>query len=800
MKKITLGLIAFLFSAYSVSAQSVSGYSFAQSSESYTAVTGGASTATGDDGTQNAISIGFSFPFGGATYSTFSISVNGFIRLGQDVAGTNWVNSLAANAPQRPLIAPFWDDHNLGTGSIAFGVFGTAPNRITEIGWNNINPSGGGLTSTTAFGSFKIRLYETTGVIEFIYGPTINAVNTFSASIGLNDQDSFLSVTPGATATVSAAIANNNVSSTADVVGKKYTFTPQPACTGTPVVGNSVASASSVCPGIAFTLSLPSLTPAFGLTYQWQSSADGTNFSNIAQANANSLMLTQTEATFYQCVVSCGANSATSTPVQVGLNSISECYCIPSYTNGMTDGDLISNVSIAGTTLSNNTGTAPVNPYYTYFSGQPNYTAELVVGGSYELSVTVGTYGQQHSTAWIDYNDDGVFSEEERIGFSGGEIGSLETAVYFIQLSCDALPGTHRLRIRNVWNTDSETIDPCINYGYGETEDYDITIVGGGACQAPYNLAVSGVNASSGIFTWNSGCAQTSWNVYITQADSGNVPTTTPTDTDVASPYTFTGLEAETEYHIYVQSNCGDNGLSEWAGPYTFMTLPQTIANDDCNTAFAVQVGGVFDDFAVTATNIGATKTLGEPNVTCATFGFGGDVWFSAVVPPSGTLSFETRADETSNLDDTGLSAYSGTCGGGLTALGCSDDEGIDGFSVLHLTGLTPGATVYARVWEYANDNPGTFRFAAYDSSLTTQSFSGNSLKVYPNPVKNVLHISSDETIRDVLVLNLMGQSVLKGTINSTTGDLDLSGMPSGHYFVKVSSESEIQIIKIIKE
>jgi hypothetical protein len=45
-------------------------------------------------------------------------------------------------------------------------------------------------------------------------------------------------------------------------------------------------------------------------------------------------------------------------------------YCVPVYSFGKTSGDLISNISITGTTLSNNSGTAQTNPAYTYFTGQ----------------------------------------------------------------------------------------------------------------------------------------------------------------------------------------------------------------------------------------------------------------------------------------------------------------------------------------------------------------------------------------------------------------------------------------------
>ena len=127
MKKIT-----FLFAicaTLSISAQSVTNYTFSESLEAYVPVAGTNSTATGDDGAQNNIDIGFSFPFGGLQYGTFSISTNGFIRLGEALGATNWVNELGNQAAQRPLIAAFWDDHNRGTGAVRYQLSGTAPNR-----------------------------------------------------------------------------------------------------------------------------------------------------------------------------------------------------------------------------------------------------------------------------------------------------------------------------------------------------------------------------------------------------------------------------------------------------------------------------------------------------------------------------------------------------------------------------------------------------------------------------------------------------------------------------------------------
>jgi len=145
---------------------------------------------------------------------------------------------------------------------------------------------------------------------------------------------------------------------------------------------------------------------------------------------------------------------------------IGGCYCIPEYDFGTSDGDLISNVEILGTTLANNTGTTPGTPSYTYFTGQPNYTAELQAATSYTVSVTVGTFGTQNVSVWIDYNDNGIFEEEERVGNTDVSIGANGSATFSINLDCNAPLGVHRMRVRDVYNVPGNEIDPCAVYGF----------------------------------------------------------------------------------------------------------------------------------------------------------------------------------------------------------------------------------------------------------------------------------------------------------------------------------------------
>lgn len=181
-----------------------------------------------------------------------------------------------------------------------------------------------------------------------------------------------------------------------------------------------------------------------------------------------------------------GGSQTPTTTAPAGVRPIRTGYCIPTYTIGKTDGDLISNISISGTTLANNSGTAQVNPSYTFFEGSPNLTATFIQGGAYTVTVTVGTWGTQGIAAWIDYNDDQVFSPSERIGFTAGTIGTgtgglpipaNHTASFGIQLSCASVPGKFRMRVRDVYNQSGNAIDPCNSQSYGETEDYDVTIL-----------------------------------------------------------------------------------------------------------------------------------------------------------------------------------------------------------------------------------------------------------------------------------------------------------------------------------
>jgi len=261
---------------------------------------------------------------------------------------------------------------------------------------------------------------------------------------------------------------------------------------------------------------------------------------------------------------------------------------------------------------------------------------------------------------------------------------------------------------------------------------------------------------------------------------------------------TLTGYST-TFYWKLVAKNVGGNNTTCAVWSFTTVPAPPAPANDECATAVVITPGAEFSTSPQMGSLISATASTGAPAPGCANLA-GGDVWFSFVVPASGNITVETNSIEDDVLTDTGLALYSGACGS-LALISCNDDSSEDGaFSLLILTGRTPGEVIYARVWEYSGDVQGNFMISAYDASLRAPGFDNTAFSYHPNPVKDVLKLSYSQIMTDVSVYNLLGQQVYNTTINQTEADVNLSHLSGGTYLVRVTSDDQVKTIKIVKE
>lgn len=262
------------------------------------------------------------------------------------------------------------------------------------------------------------------------------------------------------------------------------------------------------------------------------------------------------------------------------------------------------------------------------------------------------------------------------------------------------------------------------------------------------------------------------------------------------SPISLTGLTVGNTYffRIYSYALTTTTTFTVCVG-----TPPPPPANDACTGAIALTPAVDFATGAVVGTVAGATTVTGL-TYACQT-NRALDVWYSVVVPASGTLTVETQSAPGSTMTDSVLSVFSGTCSS-LVEVACDDDTGDGNFSKVTLSAQTPGATLYIGVWRYGTDaaNTGEFRIAAHDASLSAPSFGDADFKAYPNPVVDVLNLSYTQEISNVAVFNLLGQQVLTKTIGATDASVDMSSLAGGTYLVKVAVDNQVKTIKVIKK
>ena len=95
------------------------------------------------------------------------------------------------------------------------------------------------------------------------------------------------------------------------------------------------------------------------------------------------------------------------------------------------------------------------------------------------------------------------------------------------------------------------------------------------SCLEPEGLAVSNETAHGATFSWTAGAAtQNAWQLYFSKTNAAPADDeTNVTDAD-SNPFTVeSGLDAETNYYVWVRANCGGtDGFSIWVGPETFTT------------------------------------------------------------------------------------------------------------------------------------------------------------------------------------------------------------------------------------
>lgn len=288
-------------------------------------------------------------------------------------------------------------------------------------------------------------------------------------------------------------------------------FSATPCDEGTLTAGTTVSNVEEVTSGGSANLSLDGASTGTGLSYQWQSSTNGTDWSDIDGATSATYSATNiTAATYFRAAVTCGETTEISTPILINV-----IYCTP--TADSNDNTGITQVSFSN--LNNTAGGSAET--YTDFT---NLIADVIAGEYYNLTVNVNTGGNftVQTKAWIDWDKDYAFevSEEYDLGSANNVTnGATSNSPLSINIPSDIAVGTYRMRIRTTYNTAPTA---CGSQDYTETEDYTVNIVAAGPVLTADPTTITGLQAIEN----SAASTPTSFTVTGTNLDGSDVTIT----------------------------------------------------------------------------------------------------------------------------------------------------------------------------------------------------------------------------------------------------------------------------------
>lgn len=381
-------------------------------------------------------------------------------------------------------------------------------------------------------------------------------------------------------------------------------------CDAAPVPGNTLSTKASVCPEEPFTLSVQNPSFDVGISYQWESSPDGVNWS--MGPTTSTWATSQTEATFYRCTVTCaGEGSGTSTDLEVTMAPATSCYCEAGATS--LSFEKIGRVEFAD-----------IDQVSSSTAGYEDFTAvvgNVTANQSYPLTVTIaGGFAGDQVLVWIDLDQNGVFSSGELVYDSGVFQSAPTQATGNITIPYTALAGTTRMRVRLHDSSLGGNATPCGTSTYGQVEDYTLQI------------SLPDCDFPVGTATFSADCEL---EVYEITVDL----TALPGDSDVDIAYTIDGgapivFEETASVGTYnIPYSLGDDmevflvtddaDCTIMVGQFFFPSCPPP--NDDCSSVTPVVLGHG-DTFTANGTTIGSTVEFpaywGSPEIL-------GDVFYA---------------------------------------------------------------------------------------------------------------------------------------------------------------------------
>jgi hypothetical protein len=246
-------------------------------------------------------------------------------------------------------------------------------------------------------------------------------------------------------------------------------------------------------------------------------------------------------------------------------------------------------------------------------------------------------------------------------------------------------------------------------------------------------------------------------------------------------------LVAGQTYYVKVQSPNTTAGNTFTLCAYA---LPPAVANNDCSGAASVLLSNSTGTTNAVSGNLDNSYYSPEacpPNTYKA-------IWYKFTAPASGTyhLVFSKVGTIYYNVYNTSDCSQT-TAAGYLTGFtSCYNSTSKD---LVVEAGKTYLISVHGSTTTTA-----TYSMYIYsDTFLAASEVKNEELKIYPNPVNDVLHISNKSSIENVEIYNLAGQLLITKN-NVKSKEINVSSLQKGIYIVKIISNGIEKSYKIIKQ
>ena len=344
------------------------------------------------------------------------------------------------------------------------------------------------------------------------------------------------------------------------------------------------------------------------------------------------------------------------------------------------------------------------------------------------------------------------------------------------------------------------------------------------SCIDPTDLTVSNITTTTASVSWTANSGESAWEYQV--VESGVAPNATG-DATSDNPLALTDLTDNTTYDVYVRANCDADGTSELV-TVSFTTLPAPIVPDYMNdfTTFP----GEFWSEGSGALNVGPTGSTSSWMEDGFVSGSTGaavinlyalrDSWLISPMfdLSNGTffLNVDAAATEynTQSTDaifgaDDFVTLMASTDGGStwveLHRWDASNNPGYTGTGWTEITLNNYTTTSKFAIYGESTTSAEDVDFFVDNFSITSTSLgledvnTSSNFTYFPNPVNNVLSIKAQASIDSITVYNMLGQTVVRSTPNTTTTAVDMSGLQTGAYFVQVAINNSIETVRVIK-